>query len=79
MKDDRFYLIPISECLADIAEYTSDGLEAFMSSRLIQDAVLRKLQVMVQSSMRLSDTFREAHSERNRMGLDAWLSQLCGP
>lgn len=63
MRDDRFYLIHISECLSDIAEYTATGRETFMSAKMIQDTVLRKLQIMVQSSMRLSETFREAHSE----------------
>ncbi len=63
MKDDQFYLIHMSECLTDIAEYTEGGREAFTASKMIQDAVLRKLQIMVQSSMQLSATFREQHPE----------------
>ncbi|MBZ0302140.1 MAG: DUF86 domain-containing protein [Anaerolineae bacterium] len=63
MKDDNFYLIHMNECLGDIQEYTSGGRDAFYVSKLIQDAVLRKLQIMVQSSMQLSDSFREVHSE----------------
>jgi uncharacterized protein with HEPN domain len=31
--------------------------------KMIQDAVLRKLQIMVQSSMRLSASFREEHPQ----------------
>jgi uncharacterized protein with HEPN domain len=34
-----------------------------MATKMIQDAVLRKLQIMVQSSMRLSTAFREEHPE----------------
>jgi uncharacterized protein with HEPN domain len=63
MKDDRFYLIHISECLKDVADYTAEGRASFLESKMIQDAVLRKLQIMVQSSLRLSDAFREAHPQ----------------
>ena len=63
MKDDKFYLIHIGECIADIQEYTVDGHDAFADSKLIQDAVLRKLQIMVQSALRLSDEFIASHPE----------------
>lgn len=63
MRDEQFYLIHIKECLADIADYTANGREAFMSTKMIQDAVLRKLQIMVQSSMRLSASFRDEHAQ----------------
>ena len=39
MKDDRLYLIHISECITRIEEYVADGRETFMKSKLIQDAV----------------------------------------
>ena len=64
MKDDKLYLIHISECIERIETYigTKDKA-AFMASRLIQDAVLRNLQVLAESTQRLSDAFKAAHSE----------------
>lgn len=44
MKDDRLYLIHISECIQRIEKYIGEGgQETFMASNLIQDAVIRNL------------------------------------
>ena len=69
MKDDRLYVIHISECLARIAQYVAGGREAFMHSTLIQDAVLRNLQTIGQSVGRLSEAPRETHPEVNWRGI----------
>jgi uncharacterized protein with HEPN domain len=53
-KQDHIYLEHILECAALIQKYTSDGEEAFMDSALLQDAVLRRLQTMAESTQRLS-------------------------
>ena len=53
MKDGRLYLIHIIECIARIEEYTCDGRDAFMQSSLHQDAVVRNLQVLGESTKRL--------------------------
>ncbi len=51
MKDDKLYLIHISECIERIETYVSEGgKEAFMDSTLIQDAVLRNFQTMAEST-----------------------------
>ena len=63
MKDDRLYLIHISECIARIEEYVREGRETFLGSRLTQDAVIRNLQVMAESAQRLSDDLKTRHSE----------------
>jgi uncharacterized protein with HEPN domain len=45
MKDDRLYLIHISECIQRIEKYLRDGgRDAFMASDLMQDAIIRNLQ-----------------------------------
>lgn len=64
MKDDKLYLIHISECLARIRSYlgTMDR-QAFLESSLVQDAVVRNLQVMAESTQRLSDDLKAAHAE----------------
>lgn len=55
MKDDRLYLIHISECIGRIARYTADGKEVFLRDEKTQDAVLRNLQTLAESTQRLSE------------------------
>jgi uncharacterized protein with HEPN domain len=54
LKDDRFYLLYVLECIRRIEEDTSGGPAAFRASRTAQDAVVRNLQVLAEST-RLSD------------------------
>jgi len=63
VKDDQLYLIHISECIARIESYTTGGKEAFFASTLIQDAVLRNLQTLAESTQRLSDNAKAKHPE----------------
>jgi len=64
MKDDKLYLIHIDECLERIDSYIKDiDKKTFMDSTLIQDAVVRNLQTMSESTQRLSDNLKEGHSE----------------
>ncbi len=55
MKDDRVYLRHILECIRRIEEDTSDGREHFLSTHTLQDAVLRNLQTLSESTQRLSE------------------------
>ena len=59
MKDDGLYRIHIQECIARIESYTK-GIEfkEFSKTPLIQDAVLRNLQIMAESTQRLSEEFK---------------------
>ena len=43
MSDDETYLLHITEAIARIESYTVGGREVFLSSTLIQDAVVRNL------------------------------------
>lgn len=52
--DDRTYRQHILECILLIKKYTRDGKNEFMQSSLIQDAVIRRLQTMAESSQKLS-------------------------
>lgn len=62
MKDDRLYLIHIQECLQRIEDYTRQyDRDRFMDSPLVQDAVIRNLQVMAESTQRLSEQLKESH------------------
>lgn len=64
MKEDRLYLIHIRECLQRVEDYTRDYDQGrFMNSPLVQDAVIRNLQVMAESTQKLSVSLKEAHPE----------------
>ena len=58
MKDDTLYLIHIIECILRIESYVQGcDLDKFLENSLAQDAVLRNLQIMSESTQRLSDQF----------------------
>lgn len=54
MKDDLVYVEHILECIRRIERYTAAGKDTFFSNTLIQDAVIRNLQVLAESSKRVS-------------------------
>jgi uncharacterized protein with HEPN domain len=58
LKDDSFYLRHILECITRIEEDTAAGVEEFRATRMVQDAVLRNLQVLSESCQRLSGTLK---------------------
>ena len=63
MKDDTVYLRHIRECIRRIQENVAGGKEQFLSSHTLQDAVLRNLQTMSESTQQLSDAIKAAHPE----------------
>ena len=65
MRDKKLYLIHILECIGDIDEYAGGNRERLLTSKLAQDATLRKLQVMAQSILRLPKSWKDAHPEVN--------------
>ena len=63
MKDDSVYLRHIRECLRRIEENTAEGRQRFMPVHTLQDAVLRNLQTLAESSQRLSEAAKATHPE----------------
>ena len=64
MKDDKLYLIHIRECILRIEEYLGGGgKEVFIASNMVQDAIIRNLQMLSESAMRLSDEMQASHPE----------------
>ncbi len=55
MRDDKEKLEKILECIDRIQEYTCDGEDRFFSEHLIQDAVIRNLQVIGEAVKELSE------------------------
>src|SRR5438128_1381142 len=69
MNDDRLYLIHIRDSIARIKQYTKEGKKVFLTSNLIQDAVMRNLQTLAESSHRLSTDFRKRHPKIDWRGM----------
>jgi len=64
MKDDRLFLIHIRECIQRIDSYIAKkDKQEFLDTTLVQDAVLRNLQVLAESTQRLSDAAKESAGE----------------
>ncbi len=63
MKDDRFYLINIAECIQRIESYTRDGRDAFLKSSMTQDAVVRNFEIIGEAAKRLSREVMQAHPD----------------
>ena len=55
---DRVLLAHMGECIERIREYTEGDRSRFEMSRLVQDAVIRNLQTLTESSQRLSDELK---------------------
>ena len=63
MKDDRFYLLFINECIEKIRRYVGDSKSEFVNDEKTQDAVLRNLHVMTESIQRLSEEIKDKYPE----------------
>lgn len=61
-KDALVYVEHMLDSIQRIDEYV-ESKEQFYDSHLVQDAVIRNLQVMAESSQRLSDEIKKSHTE----------------
>ena len=55
---DRVLLAHMRECIERVREYSAGDRARFETSHLIQDAVIRNLQTLTESSQRLSDSIK---------------------
>ncbi len=64
-QSDRVYLSHILDGVTQIEIYTA-GLDypEFSQNRLVQDGVIRQLEIIGEASRNLSDNFREQHPEQ---------------
>ena len=63
-RDVRTYLDDILESIEAIEEYTSKlSEEDFYENKLVQDAVLRRLEVIGEAAKQIPDEFRDKHPE----------------
>jgi len=68
MKDDRYYLTLMNEYIEKILEYTQEGYDFFLSDEKTQDAVVRKLQILTESTQRLSDEIKTTEPKNSLAG-----------
>jgi uncharacterized protein with HEPN domain len=62
-KDARVYLAQMLERILRIESYTWEGESSFLQNPLIQDAVIRNLEVIGEAAKRVPDEFRVQHPD----------------
>lgn len=60
-KDPRVYLAQILERVDRILQYTGSRKDAFLTDTMIQDAVVRNLEVIGEAAKRIDDGYRKTH------------------
>ena len=63
MRNERIYLTHILDCIARIARYTAGGRTMFLTTDYWQDAVIRNLQVLAESTQHLAPETKATHPE----------------
>ena len=63
MTDDGTYLLHMRECIRRVQDYTADGKDAFWEDLRSQDAALRNLQTLGESSQHLSTSLKNKRPE----------------
>lgn len=77
MKDTRYYCVHIIECIDLIEKFVEEGRKAFEESELIQSAVLRQLQIMIESTLRLPDELKQGYPQVEWQKLKNFRNRLC--
>ena len=73
---DQVYLSHILECVADIEELTAKGRAAFEAAKHDRAAVLYYLQTMAESTQRLSEPLKAAHTEIDWIAISGFRNRL---
>ena len=63
MKNQLLYLSNIKECIENIENYTQGGKVVFLKQKIIQDAVIRNLEIIGEATKRLSPQMREQYPD----------------
>jgi uncharacterized protein with HEPN domain len=63
MKDDLIYLQHVADSIAKIRAYTRGGEQAFFRDTIIQDAVIRNLEIVGEAVKRLSEVSKAKRPE----------------
>ncbi|MGD0772471.1 MAG: HepT-like ribonuclease domain-containing protein [Candidatus Solibacter sp.] len=63
MKSQRAYVQHVIDCIGRIAEDSAPGRDVVFASRTLQDAIVRNLQVLCESTQRIDELHKERHPE----------------
>lgn len=63
MTGDRLYLTHILECVDRILDYTAGGYAKFRNDIMLQDAVIRNLEIIGEATKHLSAHVRDQHPD----------------
>ena len=58
MKEDRVYLLHIAEAIASIQDYAAVGKNDFFARKMVQDAVIRNLEIIGEAVKHISPQTR---------------------
>lgn len=76
MKDEIVYVEHILDCIGRIETYTGGNKSGFLGSTLVQDAEVRNLEVMAESTQRLSEGVKNDHPDVDWRGLAGFRNVL---
>ena len=76
MKNETVYLRHIRDAVAKIESYTRDGKTEFLEQSIIQDSVIRNLEIIGEAARNLSPEFRKKHSKVPWRGIMAMRNVL---
>ena len=76
MKVPQVYLRHILDCIRRINENTAGGMDRFMASHTLQDAVLRNLQILAESTQRLSEDLKAKYPDADWQRISAFRNVL---
>jgi uncharacterized protein with HEPN domain len=63
VKHDHVYLQHIREAAERVVRYTAGGRDAFLGDTMVQDAVVRNIEVIGEAVKQLSPELRDAHPD----------------
>lgn len=63
MKDTGVYLLHIRDAIVQIESYTEGGREEFFNEKMIQDAVIRNLEIIGEATKKLTPDLRDRYPE----------------
>jgi len=64
MKNDLAYIEHIFDCIRKIKEYTSNlSKNEFVTNELVQDAVIRNIEIIGEATKKVSNDLKRAHNE----------------
>jgi uncharacterized protein with HEPN domain len=65
VKSQRAYVQHVIDCIGRISEDSAPGRDVVLASRTLQDAIVRNLQVLCESTQRIDEPHKQRHPEIN--------------